>query len=93
MKTHRSLLAAQYMRVSSDQQTHALQNQEEEIASYAALNNLQIVRHYVDAGKSGLTLSHRPGLRQLMADIASGAAPFGVLLIQDVSSLGPVPGH
>ncbi|OYU70446.1 MAG: hypothetical protein CFE28_10870 [Alphaproteobacteria bacterium PA2] len=88
MKPDRSRLAARYMRVSSDQQTHALQNQEEEIASYAALNNLQIVRDYVDAGKSGLTLNHRPGLRQLMADIATGTAPFGVLLIQDVSRWG-----
>ena len=80
--------AAQYLRVSSDLQAYSLVTQEAEIGAYAELKGLQIVKSYVDDGKSGLTLEKRPALRELMTDIASGKPGFEVLLVQDVSRWG-----
>ncbi|MFA7647285.1 MAG: recombinase family protein [Phenylobacterium sp.] len=80
--------AAQYLRMSSDQQTSSLANQTATIAEYAAREGLGIARSYVDAGISGLTFYERAGLRRLVADVVSGAADFSVLLVADVSRWG-----
>ncbi len=44
--------------------------------------------HWSDSGKSGLTIQHRPGLRQLIADVEGGAAGFAAILVYDVSRWG-----
>lgn len=80
--------AAQYIRVSSDQQRHSLSAQAVQIAAFAAERGYQIVRSYEDCGRSGLRLKGRPALQQLLADIVSGAAGFEVVLVQDVSRWG-----
>ena len=49
---------------------------------------MEIVRTYVDSGKSGLTIENRPGLRQLIADVESGSPAFGAILVYDVSRWG-----
>ena len=47
-----------------------------------------MVRTYADAGKSGLSLKGREGLRALLADVASGGAEFTDILVLDVSRWG-----
>jgi len=47
-----------------------------------------ITQTYSDAGKSGLVLKKRDGLRQLLNDVVSGTAQYKAILVYDVSRWG-----
>src|SRR5215472_1907947 len=81
-------LAAEYVRMSTDQQQYSMDNQSDAIRQYAENNNMRIVRTYSDAGKTGLTLASRPALRRLIEDVESGQADFSAVLVYDVSRWG-----
>ena len=55
---------AQYVRMSTEHQQYSTENQSDAIAQYALEHNMEIVRTYADAGKSGLSIEGRPGLKQ-----------------------------
>jgi DNA invertase Pin-like site-specific DNA recombinase len=74
--------------MSTDHQQYSTENQAEIINQYAHRHGMQVVREYADLGKSGLTLQHRDGLRQLLQDVESGAADFSTVLVYDVSRWG-----
>ncbi len=74
--------------MSTDHQQYSTTNQKVAIAAYAAARDVEIVATYEDAGKSGLTLSGRPALRQLIADVAAGQDLFELVLVYDVSRWG-----
>ena len=80
--------AAQYVRMSTDMQKYSIESQIAAIAIYAAQRNLNIVRSYADAGRSGLRLDGRDGLKSLINDVKSGAADFKIILVYDVSRWG-----
>jgi len=80
--------AAQYVRMSTDHQRYSTENQEADIAKYAAAHGLTIVRTYADDGKSGLSLDGRDALKQLLEDVQTGRADFSVILVYDVSRWG-----
>jgi hypothetical protein len=82
------LRAAQYLRMSTDYQQYSLENQAAGIASFAAANNLKIVRTYLDEGRSGLKFGSRYGLQDLIDDIQVGQSDFEVVLVFDVSRWG-----
>jgi DNA invertase Pin-like site-specific DNA recombinase len=66
--------AAQYVRMSTEHQQYSTENQSDVILRYAKAHNMEIVRTYSDAGKSGLSLSGRGGLRELLKDVESVSA-------------------
>jgi DNA invertase Pin-like site-specific DNA recombinase len=66
--------AAQYVRMSTEHQQYSIDNQKAAIEEYAQQHHLEITDTYIDAGKSGLDLAHRPGLRALLEDITCGRA-------------------
>jgi len=74
--------------MSTDHQQYSTANQKDAIARYAAGRGIDIVATYEDAGKSGLTISGRPALRQLIADVAAGQDQFETILVYDVSRWG-----
>lgn len=80
--------AAQYVRMSTDLQKYSIQNQADAISAYAARHGITIVHSYEDAGRSGLRLNCRQGLKDLIADIRSGKAEFDRVLVYDVSRWG-----
>src|SRR5580700_1879300 len=80
--------AAEYMRVSTEHQQYSIANQSAAIQEYANTHSIEIVRTYVDRGKSGLRLAGRTGLKDLLDAVKSGAANFSVLLVYDVSRWG-----
>src|SRR5215469_17758978 len=82
------IMAAQYVRMSTEQQQYSTANQMDALRAYAEQHDMVIVRTYTDAGKSGLTLSERGGLRQLLADVEKGAPGYAVVLVYDVSRWG-----
>lgn len=86
--TDSALTAALYVRMSTASQSLSPQVQECSLRQYAASNAMHVVRVYLDAGHSGLKAAGRPGLTQLLSDVAGGDAGFGVLLLHDVSRWG-----
>jgi DNA invertase Pin-like site-specific DNA recombinase len=80
--------AAQYVRMSTEEQEYSIPNQKAAIAEFANKNGLTIVRTYEDPGETGLSLKHRLGLRQLLADVVSHTAPYKKVLVFDVSRWG-----
>jgi len=80
--------AAQYLRMSTEHQQYSPKNQATAIERYAEANGFEVVRTYSDAAKSGVVLEGRPGLRQLLQDVVSGASQFKAILVYDVSRWG-----
>jgi DNA invertase Pin-like site-specific DNA recombinase len=87
-KAEKALRAAQYVRMSTDYQHYSTENQAATIAAYAARQNLKIVRTYADDGRSGLRISNRSALVELINDIRFGKADFSHVLVYDVSRWG-----
>ncbi|TIV11879.1 MAG: recombinase family protein, partial [Mesorhizobium sp.] len=80
--------AAQYLRMSTDQQIYSLENQKDAIRSYAGIMGYDIVATYEDPGRSGLSLQGRPGLQKLLFDVENGFADFETVVVYDVSRWG-----
>ena len=80
--------AAQYVRMSTEEQEYSISNQEEAISRFAKANGYNVVSTYADAGKSGIAIRTRAGLIQLLKDVMTGRAQFQVILVYDVSRWG-----
>jgi DNA invertase Pin-like site-specific DNA recombinase len=80
--------AAQYLRMSTEDQQYSIANQEIRIQEYAEHHGFNIVKTYEDPGKSGVILKHRKGLSGLLKDVVSGDAKFRAILVYDVSRWG-----
>jgi DNA invertase Pin-like site-specific DNA recombinase len=80
--------AAQYLRMSTDHQQYSIQNQSAAIQRWADEHRFTIVQTYEDAGKSGLVLNRREGLRQLLQDVVSREISYRAILVLDVSRWG-----
>lgn len=74
--------------MSTDLQQYSTENQLDKIKRYADQRGLEIVRVFEDAGRSGLTLTDRDGLQDLMRVVQSGTANFEAILVYDVSRWG-----
>ncbi|USX15326.1 recombinase family protein [Oxalobacteraceae bacterium OTU3CAMAD1] len=82
------LRAAMYVRMSTDPQNYSIQHQCEKLNEYAAAHGMQIVAMYADAGKSGLRINGRDGMKNLLDDVLGGMADFNTILVYDVSRWG-----
>ncbi|PTW50371.1 recombinase family protein [Rhodovulum kholense] len=82
------LLAADYVRMSTEHQQYSTRNQAQTIRDYAKRRGIRIVRTYSDGAKSGLVIGGRMALQQMIADVESGAAEFSVILVYDVTRWG-----
>ncbi|PYV90528.1 MAG: hypothetical protein DMG90_09100 [Acidobacteria bacterium] len=80
--------AAEYLRMSTEHQQYSIDNQKAAIREYAIRNNFNIVKTFVDEGKSGLVLRHRNGLQQLLRQIVEYSGAFCAVLVYDVSRWG-----
>src|SRR5690348_2040392 len=80
--------AAQYVRMSTDMQKYSIENQIAALAIYAVRHEIEIVKTYFDAGKSGLTIKNRTGLQQLIKDVQLADPGFEIILVYDVSRWG-----
>src|SRR5258708_1607912 len=87
--TDKSLVpAAQYLRMSTEQQQYSMQNQMAAIGHYAVNTGFDVVQTYSDTARSGVVLRKRSGLRQLLQDVVSGKAEYRAILVYDVSRWG-----
>ena len=71
--------AAQYVRMSTEHQPYSTENQSDKTLDYAARNNIDIVKTYVDEGKSGLNIDGREGLQRLLADVKAKNIAFELI--------------
>src|SRR2546421_151379 len=83
-----AISAAQYLRMSSENQRYSTENQQNAIAEYAERHGYAVVASYVDAGKSGLSLKGRDALKQLLSDALATPRVFDAILVLDVSRWG-----
>jgi len=80
--------AAQYLRMSTDQQTLSIEIQKEAIRVYAEARGLEIVQTYADPARSGVRLAGRDGMQQLLKDVMNPTRPFDTVLVLDVTRWG-----
>jgi len=88
LSTFPSVAAAQYLRMSTENQRYSLENQAAAIGEYAQARGFAIVETYADAGKSGLSLKGRKGLQKLLSDVVTGQRSYSAILVLDVSRWG-----
>ncbi|MBL8570267.1 MAG: recombinase family protein [Phreatobacter sp.] len=75
------------MRMSTDHQRYSTENQLDTIKAFAEARDIEIVRVYEDAGKSGLNLEGREAFQRLLAYVERGP-DFGAILVYDISRWG-----
>jgi len=88
MHVHRSIPAAQYLRMSTEHQQYSIENQAVAIQAYADRNGFELLETYSDAARSGVLFKNRPALSRLLQDVISGQATFKAVLVYDVSRWG-----
>ena len=88
MKTAVNIPAAQYVRMSTEDQQYSIENQKVAIQEYAERLGYTVAATYTDSGKSGVSVKNRYGLRSLLQDVVGGHAAFEVILVYDVSRWG-----
>src|ERR1700757_240566 len=88
MTTNVPIPAAQYLRMSTEEQPNSIPTQRDGIQRYAAEHGFEVVATYSDPGKSGLEIKTRPGLRHLLRDVVAGNCKFRAILVYDVSRWG-----
>jgi hypothetical protein len=74
--------------MSTEHEQYSIANQSAAMEEYANAHSMEIVRTYVDRGKSGLRIAGRDGLKNLLQTVESRAADFNVVLVYDVSRWG-----
>lgn len=80
--------AAEYIRMSTDDQRYSPENQSDVNQAYAVNRRMTIVQTYYDRGRSGLNFERRDALRQLIEDVLARQADFTAIIVYDVSRWG-----
>jgi DNA invertase Pin-like site-specific DNA recombinase len=88
MISNQPIRAAQYLRMSTDLQEYSTANQAAAIRQYADNHGFVIVRKYEDAGRSGVVLRNRAGLKSLLSDVVNSQSDYEAILVYDVSRWG-----
>ena len=88
MATETLIPAAEYVRMSTDEQPNSIALQQETIRRYAVSHGYQVFATYANAGRSGIEIKYRTELRQLILDVLKGEAVFRAILVYDVSRWG-----
>ena len=89
MNSPKSLIpAAEYLRMSTDDQPNSIPIQKAKIRQYAVAHGFDVVATYSDEGKSGLEIKQRAGLRQLIKNVLGKEVNFHAILVYDVSRWG-----
>lgn len=80
--------AVMYVRMSTENQDYSTDHQRAQIRQYAASHSIEIIREYVDDGKSGLDIKRRGGLQALMHEVQFGQPDFSKIIVFDISRWG-----
>jgi DNA invertase Pin-like site-specific DNA recombinase len=83
-----AILAAAYVRMSTEHQQYSTSNQLDAIKEYAKRRGMTITQVYSDEGKSGLNIQGRDSLAKMIDDVQNGRTHFSCILVYDVSRWG-----
>ena len=85
---NKTILAALYIRCSTEMQGETSPEQQRQLAEkYALENNYEIIVSFEDIGKSGISFEKRPGFSSLLKAVQSNP-PFEAVLVLDESRWG-----
>jgi len=85
---HPLVPAAEYVRMSDEQQQYSIANQQDAIREYAQMHGFVIVKTYADPDRTGVEATRRTALQELLKDVISGNAGYKAILVYDVSRWG-----
>lgn len=79
-----------YIRVSTAMQVegYSLEAQKERLTKFAAFQEMEVVREYCDAGKSGKSITGRPEFTRMLQDIAESQEDIDFILVFKLSRFG-----
>ncbi len=79
-----------YIRVSTSMQVegYSLEAQRERLTKFADFQDIEIVREYCDAGKSGKNITGRPEFSQMLNDVAEDCDGVNFILVFKLSRFG-----
>ncbi|MCM1267093.1 MAG: recombinase family protein [Bacteroidales bacterium] len=79
-----------YIRVSTAMQVdgYSLEAQKERLTKFAAFQEMEVVREYCDAGKSGKSITGRPEFTKMLQDIAENGEDIDFILVFKLSRFG-----
>ncbi len=79
-----------YIRVSTAMQVegYSLEAQKERLTKFAAFQEMEVVREYCDAGKSGKSITGRPEFTRMLQDIAESEEDIDFILVFKLSRFG-----
>lgn len=80
--------AVAYIRMSTDHQEYSPYLQRSLIQDYAKSNGFELIREYIDEGKSGITAEQRPEFLAMIKLVQSGKADFAHIFVYDISRWG-----
>ena len=83
--------AAEYVRMSDEQQEYSIPNQQTGIRQYAESHGFAVIKTYADEGKTGVEAKHRFALQQLLRDVTTGRINYKALIVYDVTRWGRFP--
>lgn len=79
-----------YIRVSTAMQVegYSLEAQRERLVKFAEFQDMEVVREYCDAGKSGKNITGRPEFSQMLQDVADNRDGVDFILVFKLSRFG-----
>lgn len=79
-----------YIRVSTAMQVdgYSLEAQKDRLTKFAEFQDMEVVREYCDAGKSGKSITGRPEFTQMLQDVADGKDGAEYILVFKLSRFG-----
>lgn len=79
-----------YIRVSTAMQVdgYSLEAQKERLTKFAEFQDMEVVREYCDAGKSGKSITGRPEFTQMLQDVADDKDGVEYILVFKLSRFG-----
>ena len=79
-----------YIRVSTAMQVegYSLEAQKERLTKFAAFQEMEVVREYCDAGKSGKSITGRPEFTRMLQDISESGEEIDFILVFKLSRFG-----
>ena len=79
-----------YIRVSTAMQVdgYSLEAQKERLMKFAEFQEMEVVREYCDAGKSGKSITGRPEFQRMLQDVSEERDGVAFILVFKLSRFG-----
>ena len=89
-RKNKKLKCYAYIRVSTAMQVdgYSLEAQRDRLTKFAAFQDMEIVREYCDAGKSGKSIAGRPEFTQMLQDVMDERDEVDYILVFKLSRFG-----